>query len=111
MSPIEYTIGVIILLFFVVATTRSLPFMFGKVMQKNQWVLFLGRQLPISIIFLLCVYYLISMAKPTHWEILPYQLIAVLITLSAHWKWRNMTVSLVVGTAAYLLMTPQFGVN
>lgn len=104
MNHIEYTIGVIILLFLAVVFTRALPFIFGKAMQKNQWILYLGKQLPISIIFLLAVYYAISMAKPTHWQILPYQLIAIIITLLTHWKWRNTSLSLLLGTISYLFM-------
>lgn len=108
MYHFKYTIGVIVLLFFVVTTTRALPFIFGKAMQNNQWILFLGKRLPISIILLLAVYYLISMAQPSHWHILPFQLIAIALTLCAHWKWRNTTVSLLIGTTAYLLMTFYF---
>lgn len=108
MYHLEYTIGVIVLLFFIIAGTRALPFVFGGAMQNSEWILFLGKRLPISIILLLAVYYLISMAEPSHWRIFPFQLIAIVLTLCAHWKWRNTTVSLLIGTAAYLLMTVYF---
>jgi branched-subunit amino acid transport protein AzlD len=105
MNPTEYLIGALILLFLIICFTRALPFFFGKVMQDNQWILYLGKQLPTSIIFLLGIYYVIAMAKPTHWHVLPCQIIALVITLFVHWKWRNVTLSLFVGTTAYLLMT------
>lgn len=108
MSHIEYTIGATIVLFFIIITTRALPFVFGRTMQKSPWVLFIGKQLPTSIILLLCIYYIISMAKPAHWHILPYQLIAIAITLCTQWKWRNTTISLLIGTGIYLLMTYYF---
>ncbi len=84
------------------------PFIFGRKMENNQFILFLGKRLPISIILLLAIYYLISMSQPTHWHILPLQLIALAVTLCVHWKWRNTTISLLTGTTAYLLMTAYF---
>lgn len=105
MNHVEYAIGAAVLLFFIVVSTRALPFIFGKSMRRNQWILFVGKQLPISIIFLLAIYYVVSMTKPTHFHILPFQIIALIITLSTHWKWRNTTISLFIGTVSYLLMT------
>lgn len=108
MGNIEYTIGAIFLLSCIILFTRALPFIFGNVIQENEWVLFLGKNLPISIIFLLAMYYGISMAKPTHWHIIPFQLIAILITLITHWRWRNTIISLVLGTLSYLTMATFF---
>jgi len=100
----NYTIGVIALLFCITCTTRALPFIFGKKMKGNQLILFLGNRLPVSIIFLLCVYYIMSIAKPSFITLMPQQLIALVITLFAQWKWRNMVISLFLGTALYLVL-------
>lgn len=108
MISTEYLIGALFLLFFIICFTRSLPFFFDNIMKENQWVLYLGKQLPTSIIFLLGIYYVIAMAKPTHWHIIPLQFIALSITLLAHWKWKNVTISLFLGTTIYLGMTYLF---
>ena len=100
----SYTIGVIALLFCITCVTRVLPFIFGKKMKENQLILFLGNRLPVSIIFLLCVYYMVSIAKPSFMTLIPQQLIAVVVTLLVQWKWRNMTISLFSGTVLYLAL-------
>jgi len=108
MAKIEYTMTAIILLSAIVFLTRALPFVFSNVMRKNEWIQFLGKQLPISIIFLLALYYAFSMAQPTQWHIIPFQIIGILVTLLVHWKWKNTTISLILGTLAYLAMTTFF---
>ena len=104
MTPCNYVIGVIALLFCITVVTRSLPFVLGKKMKENQLILFLGNRLPVSIIFLLCVFYLISIAKPSFNTLLPQELIALAITLLIQWLWRNMTISLFLGTGLYLVL-------
>ncbi|MDP1573784.1 MAG: AzlD domain-containing protein [Coxiellaceae bacterium] len=104
MIQCNYTVCVIALLFCITCTTRALPFIFGKKMKENQLILFLGNRLPVSIIFLLCVYYIMSIAKPSLMILIPQQLIALVVTLLVQWKWRNMTISLFLGTVLYLAL-------
>lgn len=104
MTHLEYIIGAIGLLFLVVFGTRAFPFVFGKYLKESPYLLFLGKQLPASIILLLATFYAISMAKPHYGQTLLCEFIAVIATLLVQWRFRNTVVSLIVGTAVYLCL-------
>jgi branched-subunit amino acid transport protein AzlD len=104
MSFLLYTIGVIVLLCLVTLFTRGLPFLFGDWIERQHLLVRLGEQLPAAIIVSLMIYYMIMMAKPVHWHNLSAQIIALVITLALQWRFRKTIVSLIVGTAAYLLL-------
>ncbi len=65
---------------------------------------YLGKHLPSAIIFLLVIYYMTAIAKPSDWTNLPWQLIGIAVVIFCHWRWRNMMLSLVAGTASYLIL-------
>ena len=100
-----YIITAVIILFLVIFITRALPFIFSKQMQHNILFDYLGARLPSCIIFMLVIYYVFSMTKPTHWHTLPWHICALAITLLVQWLWRNMIVSIIIGTAAFLLLS------
>jgi branched-subunit amino acid transport protein AzlD len=104
MSYFYYVIGVTVLLCCVTLITRGLPFLFGDWIARQHLLVRLGEQLPAAIIVALMIYYMIMLARPSHWHNLVWQVIALLITLALQWRFRKTIVSLVVGTAAYLLL-------
>lgn len=91
-------------LFAMTLTTRALPFIFTRQMKDNHLVQYLGKHLPSAIIFLLAIYYVMSIAEPSHWKNLPYQLIAIVLVILCQWRWRKLMVSLIVGTVTYILL-------
>lgn len=99
-----YIIGVIILLFVVTMLTRGLPFLFGAWIVKQRILMMLGQQLPAAIIFMLMVYYMMMLAKPTHWHNLTWQIVALILIVALQWRYKKTIVSLLVGTALYLLL-------
>lgn len=92
-------------LFAITLTTRALPFIFTRQMKDNHLVQYLGRYLPSAIIFLLTIYYVMSIAEPKHWNNLPYQLIAIALVILCQWRWHKLMVSLIVGTSTYILLS------
>lgn len=101
---IWYLIGVIALLFIVTMLTRGLPFMFGNWIVKQRILMMLGQQLPAAIILMLMVYYMMMLAKPTHWHNLIWQVISLSFIVVLQWRFKKTIVSLLVGTALYLLL-------
>ncbi len=93
---------IIAILFAMTVITRLLPFIFTRQMKDNHLIAYLGKYLPIAIIFLLAIYYMMSIAKPHYSSYLIRELIAVVVIIFCHWRWRQMMVSLMAGTAVYL---------
>lgn len=104
MLNLWYVIAVIILLFFTVFLSRALPFLFGKRMADNQLLNYLGDRLPTCVFALLVIYFMMAMARPEHWHNLPWQLSAIVIVILLHLRWRNVTLSVLGGTIAYLFL-------
>lgn len=103
MSKFVYTSTVIFLLFLVMVATRALPFVFSKVLKKNEYIETIGKSLP-AYIMLLLVIYEVNIKTFTK---APYGLPAILALLSVvvvHvWK-RSMLLSIVVGTVVFVLL-------
>jgi len=99
-----YFIGVVVLLFLVTCVTRGLPFIFGEWISRQRVFMALGQQLPAAIILMLLIYYMMTIAKPSHWHNLIWQVIALLVTLGIQWRYRKAIVSLIIGTVLYLLL-------
>ena len=99
-----YIVGVIALLFVVTMLTRGLPFLFGDWIVKQRILMMLGQQLPAAIIFMLMIFYMMMLAKPTHWHNLIWQIIALILIVALQWRYKQTIVSLLVGTVVYLLL-------
>lgn len=100
-----YIIGVTVMLFAVVFVGRALPFIFGKRLTNSPLLTYLSTRLPMCIIILLTLYYMVLLAKPTHWHNLPWQLIALVVVIALHWRWKNVIISVLGGTAVYLALS------
>lgn len=104
MSYSFYLLGVIVLLCCVTFITRGLPFVFGDWIARQRLLVSLGEQLPAAIIVALMIYYMIMIARPTHWHNLIWQLIALWIALVLQWRFKKTMVSLLVSTTVYLIL-------
>lgn len=108
MPSTTYLVSATFLLFLIILGTRSLPFLFAKKMQGNYLFEYLGSRLPICITFILVINYVIAMAKPMHWHTLPWHFCGLLAALLCHWYWRNMIISLFVGSGIFLFLSAWF---
>ena len=103
MTP-TYTLAVLLVMAAVTLLTRALPFLlFGRSDKQPQIILYLGRVLPPAIIAMLVVYCLkgVSFAAAADW--IP-ALVASLAVVALHlWK-RNNMLSILGGTAVYMVL-------
>ncbi len=98
-----YVVTCILMLFLLTVVTRALPFIVGKGMGKNKHVQTLSLYLPAAIMLLLVIY---EVKIPT-WGHFPHgidKLLALAITAFIHIWRRNMILSIIVGTVAYMLL-------
>jgi branched-subunit amino acid transport protein AzlD len=81
--------------------TRVTPFMLLEKRADHPLLIFLGRYTPAAIMAILVIYSLgsVNLAVPPHGG--P-ELIAALLTLSAHLLWRHALLSIFAGTAFYM---------
>ena len=102
-----YEIALIAVTALVIAATRFLPFLiFGEKRKTPEIVTYLGKVLPYAIMGMLVVYCLkgTHFAAPEGW--IP-ALLGVAITAGLHvWK-RSTLLSIIGGTAAYMLLVQQ----
>lgn len=85
--------------------TRALPFLlFGRKRTIPKSVSYLGSMLPHAVMVALLVYCLkaIDFSATGLWLD---EVLAVLITIAIHWWRRNTLLSIVLGTASYMLLT------
>ena len=85
--------------------TRAIPFLlFGRKRSIPKSVSYLGAMLPHAVMAALLVYCLkaIEFGAMGLWI---HEILAVLITIVIHWWRRNTLLSIVVGTASYMLFT------
>lgn len=99
-----HTVAAIVVMAIVTFLTRALPFlMFRKETNIPRIVVYLGRYLPPAVIAMLIVYCLrgVGFSNPSGW--LP-SLIAVAVVIVLHlWK-KNNLLSILGGTAVYMLL-------
>ena len=85
-------------------TTRFLPFLvFRPGKDLPPYIRYLGKALPAAVFALLVVYCL----KNVNWTSGNYgapELLAIAATVLTHLKFRNFMLSMVVGTAAYMIL-------
>ena len=99
-----YVIAMIAVISLVTVLLRFLPFLiFGKRREVPPFVSYLGRVLPPAAIGLLVVYCLRGVTLLSHPFGLP-QLIACAVVVILHVLWRNTLISILGGTATYMLL-------
>ena len=102
MSGLTYLLLVILVMTAATFLTRATPFMLLRKRADHPLLLFLGRYTPAAIMTILVIYSLgsVEISRP------PYgapELIAALLTLSAHLLWRQALLSISAGTAFYMV--------
>lgn len=98
-----YALGVLGAMAAVTFGLRALPFLAAKLLQKHPMVQQLGRFLPLAIMTLLLVHTLVGSARNNPagpWA----ELLAVAVTLGLQWVKRQALLSILVGTALYVLL-------
>ena len=84
--------------------TRAAPFvLFAKAEKTPQWVEFLGKVLPPAVMAMLVIYGIKS-ASFLAWPYALPELIGVAAVVMLHKIWHNMLVSILGGTAVYMLL-------
>ena len=101
MSGLTYLIMVILVMTAATFLTRATPFLLLRKRADHPLLIFLGRYIPAAIMTILVIYSLgsVQLSEPPHGA--P-ELIAALLTLSAHLLWRQALLSIFVGTAFYM---------
>lgn len=103
MIDIPYAIGAIIAMAVVTFGLRALPFLTARFLQKNPMVQQLGRFLPLAIMTLLLLHTLVGSARQNlsgPWQ----ELLAVLAVLALQWWKKHPLLSILTGTALYVLL-------
>ena len=99
----SYVLGVIAAMGAVTFALRALPFVAGQWLQKYPWVHSLGQFLPLAIMTLLLVNS--SLAAAADHAFGPWsELLAVSLVAWLQWRHKNALVSILVGTAVYVLL-------
>ncbi len=87
-------------LFAVVLLTRILPFMFSRVLKNSVTLAVVGKYLPPYIMMLLVLFEI----KVPQFFVKPYNLpamLALLVLIPVHWRWRKLTLSLLVSVGVF----------
>ena len=98
-----YALGALAVMAAVTFGLRALPFMAAKFLQDHPMVQRLGRFLPLAIMTLLLVHTLAGSARdnPTGpWA----ELAAIACVMALQWRWRQPLLSILLGTALYVLL-------
>jgi branched-subunit amino acid transport protein AzlD len=101
MNALTYLILVILVMTAATFFTRAIPFMLLRKQADHPLMVFLGKYTPAAIMTILVIYSLgsVDLSEPPHGG--P-ELIAALLTLSAHLLWRHALLSIFAGTAFYM---------
>ncbi|NCB32539.1 MAG: branched-chain amino acid transporter AzlD [Erysipelotrichia bacterium] len=84
--------------------TRFLPFLLFRENQSTPaYIIYLGKALPSAVFAMLAVYCLKNTDVISGTHGLP-ELLAIAVTAAVHIKWRNMFLSMLAGTAAYMIL-------
>lgn len=103
MIDIPYAIGAIVVMAVVTFGLRALPFLAARFLRNNPLVQHLGRFLPLAIMTLLLLHTLVSSARQNlsgPWQ----ELLAVLTVLALQWWKKHPLLSILTGTALYVLL-------
>ncbi|OXR49590.1 branched-chain amino acid ABC transporter [Pusillimonas sp. T2] len=103
MSDTDYVWAVIAVMAGVTFALRALPFVAGRWLRRQGLVHKLGATLPLSVMTLLLLHTMVGATRENPagiWQ----EGIAVLLVIVLQWRTRNTLLSIVMGTAAYLLM-------
>lgn len=105
--PTGYLFAGLGVMFLVTVALRAAPFVALTRLRDSQVVRYLGRTMPAGVMVVLVVYTLRdSTTAIGSW--LP-AAVALAITLSAHLAWRRAAISIVLGTAAFMLLRAWLG--
>ena len=104
-----YVVTVIVAMGLVTFALRALPFVAAQWLQRHRVVQRLGEFLPLAIMTLLVVHSAAGSAQEHPGGPWP-ELAAVVLTVAAQWYGRNALLSIVVGTALYVLLR-NFGLS
>lgn len=99
----RYVFGVIVAMALVTFALRALPFVAAHWLQKHPVVQRLGQFLPLAIMTLLLVHSAVGAAREHALGPWP-ELLAVAVVVVLQWRSRNALLSILVGTAVYVLM-------
>ncbi len=99
----KYVIVVIAVMALVTFALRSLPFLADQWLKKHPAVQRLGQFLPLAIMTLLLLHSGTSAAREHAAGPWP-ELLAVALVVLLQWRTKNALLSIVVGTAVYVLM-------
>ena len=99
----RYVFGVIVAMALVTFALRALPFVAAHWLQKHPAVQRLGQFLPLAIMTLLLVHSAVGAAREHAFGPWP-ELLAVAVVVVLQWRSRNALLSILVGTAVYVLM-------
>jgi branched-subunit amino acid transport protein AzlD len=103
MIDIPYALGVLAAMAVVTFGLRALPFLAARFLQSHPLVQRLGRILPLAIMTLLLLHTLVGSARDNPSE--PWaEGVAVLIVVALQWWYRHALLSILVGTALYVLL-------
>ena len=99
----RYALGAIAAMALVTFGLRAAPFLAARLLDKNPKVQQLGRFLPLAIMCLLLLHSLngdIHQNPRGPWA----ELVAIGLTMGLQWRWRHPLLSILTGTALYLLL-------
>jgi branched-subunit amino acid transport protein AzlD len=98
-----YIVGVALVMALVTFGLRALPFLAAQWLKKHTVVQYLGQFLPLAIMTLLLLHSLVGAASEHAQGPWP-ELLAVAIVVLMQWKSHNPLLSIVAGTALYVLL-------
>jgi len=101
MSDLTYLVLVILVMTAATFLTRAVPFLLLHRRADHPLLIFLGRYTPPAIMTILVIYSLGSVDISQPPQGLP-ELIAALLTVTAHLLWRHALLSIFAGTAFYM---------
>lgn len=103
MSDTGYLLAVIVVMGAVTFALRALPFLSARLLGRFPVVQHLGRFLPLAIMVLLLVHSASGAARGHSTGPWP-ELLAIAVTCLLQWRSRNPLLSIVAGTALYVLL-------
>ncbi len=98
-----YVVSVLVAMGLVTFALRALPFVASQWLQKHPFVQRLGQFMPLTIMTLLLVHSVVGAAAEDALGPWP-ELLAVVLVLLLQWFVKNALLSIVVGTAVYVLV-------
>lgn len=103
MNDTGYLLAVIVVMGAVTFGLRALPFLSARLLRRFPVVQHLGRFLPLAIMVLLLVHSATGAAREHAYGPWP-ELLAIAVTCLLQWRSRNPLLSIVAGTALYVLL-------